>query len=76
MSGVVYGLLGYVWMRRKCDFTFSYYLHPYVVWWMLGWLVVCWIGWVAQVANTAHIVGLAAGILIGYWPGIQRKLRI
>jgi hypothetical protein len=41
---------------------------------MIGWLVVCYLGIIPHVANTAHAVGLVAGIVIGYAPKLVRDL--
>jgi GlpG protein len=41
---------------------------------MLVFLVLCMTGLVGPIANTAHIAGLIAGILLGYGPVIRRRL--
>lgn len=66
MSGVVYGLLGYIWIRGKFDPRSGLYLHKTIVVWMIAWFVLCLTGVIGNVANTAHGVGLAVGILWGY----------
>lgn len=74
MSGVVYGLLGYIWIRGKRDPSSGLFLHKTIVVWMLVWFALCWTGLVGHVANTAHTVGLLVGILWGYLSsGILRK---
>jgi GlpG protein len=65
MSGVIYGLLGYVWMKGKFDPASGLYLHPQTVTMMLIWFFVCAVGWLPGVANWAHGVGLAAGMAWG-----------
>jgi GlpG protein len=40
-------------------------LHPSSVQTMLFWLVLCMTGVLGNIANAAHVVGLAAGILCG-----------
>ena len=75
MSGVVYGLLGYVWMKGKFDPGSGLYLHPHTVAMMLIWFVVCLTGYVGHIANTAHAVGLGLGVLWGFlasWSAIRR----
>ena len=62
MSGVVYGLAGYAWMRGKYDRTSGLYLDPQSVTLMLVWLVVCFTGWLGPIANWAHLAGLALGV--------------
>ncbi len=66
MSGVVYGLLGYVWMRAKFDPSSGFFVHPTTMTLMMIWLVVCYTGWLGPVANTAHSAGLILGGLWGY----------
>jgi len=66
MSGVVYGLLGYVWMRGKFDPVSGLFLHPTTVVIMLAWFFLCLVGVIPNVANTAHAVGLAIGVAWGY----------
>jgi GlpG protein len=65
MSGVVYGLLGYVWMRGKFDPGSGLFLHPSVVVMMLVWLAFGYTNYFS-IANTAHSVGLAVGIVWGF----------
>jgi len=66
MSGVVYGLMGYIWIRGKCDPGSGLFLHPTTVWMMLIWYFLCWSGFVCNVANIAHTVGLVMGIAWGW----------
>jgi GlpG protein len=73
MSGVVYGLLGYVWIRGKMDPGSGLFLHPSTVNMMLIWLVVCFSGFLGPVANTAHVVGLASGVAWGFLSSIPHR---
>lgn len=73
MSGVVYGLLGYIWMRGKFDPGSGLFLHPSTVTMMLIWLVVCYTGLMGPVANTAHTVGLALGMAWGYLASLLHR---
>jgi GlpG protein len=77
MSGVVYGLFGYVWMRGRFDPASGYALSRQDVTMMMIWLVVCYTGTVGPVANTAHTVGLCGGALWGFVSSryLQRWLR-
>jgi GlpG protein len=70
MSGVVYGLLGYIWIRGKMDPGSGLFLHPSTVNMMLIWFVICYSGLVGPVANTAHAVGLGVGMAWGYLSSI------
>jgi GlpG protein len=73
MSGVVYGLLGYVWIRGKMDPGSGLFLHPSTVQMMLVWFVICFSGLLGPVANTAHAVGLALGMAWGYLSSVLRQ---
>jgi GlpG protein len=73
MSGVVYGLLGYVWIRGKLDPGSGLFLHPSTVNMMLIWFVLCYTNWLGPVANTAHAVGLVAGMSWGYLSSLTHR---
>ena len=66
MSGVVYGLLGYLWIHGKFNPAAPIRLNPRIVQLMLIWFVVCLTGLVGPIANTAHGVGAAVGMAWGY----------
>lgn len=73
MSGVVYGLFGFVWIRGKFDPGSGLFLHPTTVTMMLIWLVVCMIGIMGAIANTAHTVGLLMGVAWGYLSSLRHR---
>jgi GlpG protein len=73
MSGVIYGLLGYAWMRSKFDPTSGFFIHPTTMTIMLVWLVLCYTGRLGQVANTAHLSGLILGGLWGYFESLRHR---
>jgi len=66
MSGVVYGLLGYIWMQGHFNPRFGLYLRIPIVIMMLVWFVLCWSGLVGNIANMAHTIGLLIGIVWGF----------
>jgi GlpG protein len=75
MSGVVYGLFGYCWVRGRIEPTSGLYLRPNVAFIMLAWFVICAAGLIGNVANFAHGGGLVAGCVLGYLPHILKTLR-
>lgn len=79
MSGVVFGLLGYIWMQGKFDPASGLELHPQTVALMIGWFFLGLSGMVGNIANTAHgvgaVVGIAWGFLAAQWAVRQRHHR-
>lgn len=75
MSGVIYGLLGYVWIQGRLNPRSGLVLHPYIVVMMLAWFVLCWSGVIGSVANMAHTIGLASGLALGWVLAPGRVLR-
>ena len=64
MSGAIYGLLGYAWMMGRYRPEAGIGIHPQAVFLMLVWFFICLSGSLGvPVANTAHGVGLVAGIV-------------
>ncbi|AFT71587.1 Peptidase, S54 (Rhomboid) family, putative [Alloalcanivorax dieselolei B5] len=75
LSGVVYGLLGYLWLYGKVNPGAGYQLRKEVVVLMLVWLVICYVGLSGIVANSAHLAGLLSGMAIGTAVGLWRRQR-
>jgi GlpG protein len=77
MSGVVYGLLGYIWITSRLEPFTRLWLSQQTVIWMLGWLVLCFTGLMGPVANWAHLAGLVLGMAIAaahaWWNGRRRR---
>ena len=73
MSGVVYGLLGYIWMRGKFDPASGLYLHPTTVTMMIIWFFACFTPLIPHVANGAHAVGLVMGLAWGYLSSLRYR---
>jgi len=65
MSGVVYGLFAYIWLRGRLDPPSGYAVSTQSVYWMIGFYVLCWTGLLGPVANLAHTGGLALGAAWG-----------
>lgn len=73
LSGVIYGLIGYLWLYGLVNPRGGYQLRPAIVNFMLVWLVLGFTGLVGPVANTAHLSGLVAGLVIGTVFGYYRR---
>jgi GlpG protein len=71
MSGVVYGLLAYLWVRSRFDPFSGLFIDPTTVTIMAIWFFLCLFGVIADVANTVHAVGLVMGLLSG-WAAIGK----
>jgi GlpG protein len=78
MSGVVYGTFGFVWMKVRFDPKSKLELQDQTVVIMIVWLFLCMAAAVPplkdyltalnNVGNTAHFVGLAAGMGLAFVP--------
>ena len=71
MSGVLYGLLGYLWIRHSRQPDPNLHLPKGLIIFMLAWLVLAATGAInvfidGQVANAAHVGGLLSGMLAAY----------
>ena len=66
MSGVVYALLAYAWIRGKLDLTSGLFVHKNTMMMMSVWFFLCFTGFLGPMANTVHAVGLGIGLLWGY----------
>lgn len=80
MSGVVYGLFGYIWMKARFQPELGLGMHPSTVTFMMLWFFLCMTPWIrfligSGVANGGHAGGLIAGMLIGYAPTLWHSLR-
>lgn len=75
MSGVGFGLFGYIWMKSRFDPAAGIYCPPDLVVQFLIWLVLCMTGAIGQIANAAHVGGMLVGMVIAYAPVLWRKLR-
>jgi GlpG protein len=75
MSGVLYGVFGYIWMKEKFEPHLGLAVGQSTVMIMMIWLVVCMFGAIGNVANAAHVAGLAVGVLWGYSPTGWRRMK-
>ncbi len=65
LSGVVYALFGYVWMKGLYQPEQRMGIDQNNVNLMLIWLVLCMTGVLGRIGNAAHVAGLAVGIMAG-----------
>ena len=71
LSGVVFAMFGFVWMKSLFDRSSGFYLPPSSVLIIMGFFFFCMLPMsqeiVGNVANWAHAGGLAVGLVAGYW---------
>ncbi len=68
MSGVLYGLLGYIWYKGRYRPDVGLDVPPSVVTIALVWFVMCWAIPSWNIANVAHTAGLLGGLALGALP--------
>lgn len=74
MSGVVYGLFGYVWMKSKFEPSSGFFVHPHTIFMLMFWFFFALFGGIGNIANLAHAGGLAMGLFLGYWRTFRQRL--
>ena len=65
MSGVIYGLFGYLWVRSRMDRSFRWVMAPMMSSLLLLYLGLGLLGLFDATANTAHVFGLLTGAFLG-----------
>ncbi len=77
MSGVVYALFGYIWMKARFDPKSGFFIGQFTVIILIGWFFAGFldVGWFRNIANGAHGGGLLFGIALGYLPELVPALR-
>jgi GlpG protein len=75
MSGVGYGLFGYIWMKGHFDPDDGIGLPRETTVFFLIWLVLCSLGLIGPIANWAHSAGLVTGMLLAAPAAIRQWLR-
>lgn len=69
LSGVLFGLFAYVWMKSRYQPELGLSMPPLLVLAALLFFVMCWLGiGFKNVANVAHTAGLLAGLGLGAIP--------
>ncbi len=76
MSGVLYAMLGYVWVYKKIHNDFDYSLPARDITLMVGWLLVCLTGFLGPIANGAHAGGLFIGMLYAVYKAPEKWGRL
>jgi GlpG protein len=74
MSGVDFGLFGYLWMKSRYAPEEGFFMPQYVVVQAMIWMGLCIFRVIPHVANTAHTVGLVAGMIVALIPVVYRHL--
>lgn len=74
MSGVNYGLFGFIWMKSLYEPWKGYLIRQSTVIVLTFWLFVCMTGKMGPVANAGHVGGLVAGMAIGFAPTLWRRI--
>ncbi len=73
MSGVVYGLLGFAFVRRRFDPFFPTRVNEAILNFMLIWMLLGFVGIVGNIANIAHLSGLLIGAALGYYTAKTKR---
>lgn len=66
MSGVVYAVFGYVWIKGQFDPADGLGASSNAVTIMVLWLFLCMTGLLGPIANAAHVAGLLVGMVFGF----------
>jgi len=77
MSGVVYALFGYIWMKARFDPKSGFFIGQFTVILLIGWFFAGFLDWgmFRNIANGAHGAGLLFGVVLGYLPELVPQLR-
>ncbi|RRZ89930.1 rhomboid family intramembrane serine protease GlpG [Erwinia sp. 198] len=67
LSGVVYALMGYAWLRGERDPASGIFLERGLMAFSIVWLVIGYMGWFGlSIANAAHVTGLLTGLAMAF----------
>ncbi|OIQ24394.1 rhomboid family intramembrane serine protease GlpG [uncultured Vibrio sp.] len=75
LSGVVYALVGYLWMLGTKAPQLGLSMPRPIIGFMLVWLLLGFVQPYMAIANTAHLVGLISGVLLGLLDASKAKHR-
>ncbi len=66
LSGVVFGLLGYFWLRGEIDPRFGLRVNKSLLMFLLIWMALGFVGVIPGMADTAHLAGFLSGIALAW----------
>ncbi|PIJ51242.1 rhomboid family intramembrane serine protease GlpG [Erwinia sp. OLTSP20] len=67
LSGVVYALMGYAWLRGERDAESGVHLERGLIGFAVLWLLIGYLGWFGiAIANAAHLTGLLLGLAMAW----------
>ncbi len=71
LSGLVYGLFGYIALQSYYRPTAGLIISKHITYFMIAWFIICWSGLLKylfniNIANINHTAGLVLGIVIGF----------
>lgn len=76
LSGVVYALMGYAWLRGERDPDSGIYLQRGLITFALIWLIAGWFDLFGMsIANGAHVTGLAVGLAMALADTLHARKR-
>lgn len=75
MSGVDFGLFGFLWMKSRFDPTYGVTMTREYVAGSLFFAVLCLTGALGPIGNTAHFVGMGTGMVLALIPLVPRIFR-
>jgi len=76
LSGVVYALMGYVWLRGERDPQSGVYLQRGLMAFALIWIIAGWFDLFGMaIANGAHMAGLAVGLAMAFADTLHARKR-
>lgn len=77
LSGVIYGLLGYLWLYPVLNPAAGFRVRREILWFMLGWLALGYTGLLdvifGPVSNVGHLSGLLTGMVLGVVVGLVNR---
>ncbi|HEY3857245.1 MAG TPA: rhomboid family intramembrane serine protease [Verrucomicrobiae bacterium] len=75
MSGVLYGMIGYIWMRSYSEPGSGLGISGMTLGIMLVWFFLCLFHIIPGVANGTHVTGLVMGMIWGAFPMAKRLFK-